>query len=179
MCGSIFELIMDEETLDAFSEINLDIMSSQLVYNIYDRNLEFLGDIEEIDFLLDLEQLGCPGSAWGGTKRINRLPSLIVNETVADTPCPTDTNAFAPESDFDIQLEDRVNNWLNNIPLIRLCGNLWINKCFPGTSIVGDPPGTFNFLDELDVIEYQARMITRIVVENYSNEFERVTGWAY
>lgn len=85
-------------------------------------------------------------------------------------------STFNPRRDQNIPPTEKVESWMDNVPWVKLEDNIWCLECYSGTVSVTSLSCDFNSGPEhLDLVELQARQITRIVMQNYlyDNEVAR------
>lgn len=82
---------------------------------------------------------------------------------------------FNPRQAAGMSFAEKINSWLGNVPWVQLGDDVWILDCYPGHA------SAHSYLDELksapdnqDIVEQQARQITRIVTHNYLHNGEQV-----
>lgn len=93
-----------------------------------------------------------------------QMPPL---ESLVPKPLPL---PFEPKQNTKMELFERISAWFEAIPFVKIGHNKWLDYCYPPIAYPGDAPDNFEYNDSLDVIESQARMITRYTILNYMNE---------
>lgn len=142
------------------------------VYNVPPQD-DYREAIEAAQYLLDIKPsnskhisgLPAPIPRTPPAGKQNSSDDLIMYETWGDFAAN-----FNPLPSVNMTLDEKVNNWLLSLPFFYIGKNMWIDQGFPGSVYEEDSLGDFGCGDDLDVIEFQARMITRMVVESYTEE---------
>lgn len=77
------------------------------------------------------------------------------------------SSSFDPRGAKSMPVLEKVTNWLNSVPWKELDDGVWILDCYPGHAMSIDDSDDWRSSDNQDIVEQQARQITRIVTENY------------
>lgn len=97
---------------------------------------------------------------------------LVVSSPTKASPARLLPADFNPRLALGMPFEEKINSWLRNVPWVRLAEDVWVLDCYPGHASSGleDVKST---PDNQDIVEQQARQITRIVTHNYLHNGEK------
>lgn len=147
--------------------------STHVAYTLYEQLSEFKQTAEAAKCLLDFNPPATK-HVEGLPYPVPKTPTTIVSPTSGDLMTNGNLATFAailnPKKAGAAPLGERVNTWLASLPFISIGNNVWLNQGYPGTTTQDDTFDYFECVDGSDINEVQAHMITRMVVESYTEQ---------
>ncbi|CCE73124.1 Piso0_000144 [Millerozyma farinosa CBS 7064] len=84
-------------------------------------------------------------------------------------------SSFNPRKAIDMPSKEKVNKWIQNVPLHILGEDILISECYPAVPSSGNnSDACMDYTDTQDILELQCRKITHYATSLYKNESEQV-----
>lgn len=84
-------------------------------------------------------------------------------------------SSFNPRTASNMPTKEKVNKWMNTLPVHLIGGELSLLACYPAVATLSAHSDTnFDFGETQDILEFQSRKITQFATELYLNENEPI-----